>query len=219
MLSLAILLLASGGFIGTATVPFYVTYFVRRPELLGPLLGTATVGTILGILAGVRIVAVRLGKRSTLGTGLALSATCTLGLFLTPAGAVPVQFALFGLGAVGSGFGLSVIWSMISDTVEYGEWRTGMRIEGGTYSVASFVVKLSSAVAGAVTPMILSLTGYVPNADQTELARSGILWMVSLVPFLFAALGLVPVLLYRLDEAMFDRILADLADRQRESTA
>ena len=135
-------------------------------------------------------------------------------MFFTPSTAVGLQITWYTLGSLGVGFGFAVFWSMLSDTVEFGEWKTGIRAEGGTYSISSFVIKLASAVAGGLLALILVRTGYVPNVEQSEQAQFGILAMMTLIPLLFAFLAIVPLLFYKLDEKMFAQILEELAARK-----
>jgi glucuronide carrier protein len=89
-------------------------------------------------------------------------------MFFTPSTAVGLQIAWYTLGSIGVGFGFAVFWSMLSDTVEFGEWKTGIRAEGGTFSIASFVIKVASAVAGGLLALILARTGYVPQVEKVN---------------------------------------------------
>lgn len=54
-------------------------------------------------------------------------------------------------------------WALVSDTVEYGEWRTGIRIEGLGYSFFSFSRKCGQAIGGSVPAFLLAISGYIPN--------------------------------------------------------
>lgn len=213
LLAISVLFTASGGFIRLAAPPFYVTYYVNQPELLGPFLGLGTIGIFAGLFIG-QFLATKLGKRKTYIVGQIILGVASLGLYFIPSTAVPLILACYILGSVGFGMGFALIWSMISDTVEYAEWKTGIRTEGGIYSVASFVMKLASAVAGGVPALILARTAYVPNVEQTELALNGINWMMSLVPGLFALAAIIPLLSYKLDENLFAQIVSDLKARK-----
>lgn len=214
MLTISSLLAASAGFMRIASPVFYMTYYVSKPELLGALLGIGTIATLVGITLGGQFFAARFGKRNTNILGLATMALFSLAMFFTPSTAVGLQIIWYGLGALGIGFGMAVFWSMLSDTVEFGEWKTGIRAEGGTYSISSFVIKLASAIAGGLPALILARTGYVPNVEQSEQAQFGILAMMTLIPLLIAFLAIVPLLFYKLDEKMFAQILEELAARK-----
>ena len=43
-----------------------------------------------------------------------------------------------------------VIWALEADTVEYGEWKTGIRTEGIVYALFSFTRKAGQAIGGAL---------------------------------------------------------------------
>ena len=49
-----------------------------------------------------------------------------------------------GLGAINT-----LIFALQADTVDYGEWKTGVRAEGGSYAVLSFTRKVGQGVGGA----------------------------------------------------------------------
>ena len=200
---------------GTATV-YYMTYNAGQPGLLGPLLAAGTVASMLGILMSQGF-AGRLGKRDTFIFGLGLWAVCGVGMFLTPYSAVMMLFLWYVCGYVGMGLSFGLFWSLIADTVEYGEWQTGIRAEGGIYSIASFLLKLCSAVAGIVPAVVLDLTGYLPNVAQSDRALAGINWIMTLFPAVFGLLAIAPLLFYRLDEVQFTKIVYEL--RQRQSPA
>ena len=76
----------------------------------------------------------------------------------------------------------TIIWALIADIVEYGEWMTGERTEGVIYSSYSFIRKVSQALAGFLPGMILTAIGYVPNAVQSEGALTGIKMMEFVLP-------------------------------------
>ncbi len=48
----------------------------------------------------------------------------------------------------------------MSDVDDYGEWKTGKRITGISFSGNLFFLKVGLAVAGAMVGFLLSLYGY-----------------------------------------------------------
>lgn len=56
---------------------------------------------------------------------------------------------------------MTVMWALEADTVEYGEYLTGVRIEGLTYSLFSFTRKCGQAIGGSIPAFILGLSGYI----------------------------------------------------------
>ena len=57
-----------------------------------------------------------------------------------------------------------LVWALEADTVEYGEWKTGVRTEGITYALFSFTRKTGQAVGGALAAYALALGGYKSGA-------------------------------------------------------
>ena len=70
--------------------------------------------------------------------------------------------ALVGLFFVGVGMALlnTMTWALEADTVEYGEYQTGIRTEGATYAAFSFIRKLGQAIGAAVAGYALAWAGY-----------------------------------------------------------
>ncbi len=60
---------------------------------------------------------------------------------------------------------MTVMWALEADTVEYGEYLTGVRIEGLTYSLFSFTRKCGQAIGGSIPAFILGLSGYIANQE------------------------------------------------------
>ena len=70
---------------------------------------------------------------------------------------------------------VTVLWALQGDTVEYGEWRHGVRVEGLAYAVFSFARKCGQALGGSLPAFLLAMSDYVPNAPmQSEAALMAI---------------------------------------------
>ena len=67
------------------------------------------------------------------------------------------------------------MWAMVSDTIDYGEWKTGYRTEGLVNSACSFGYKIGNGIGSALLGVILEVGGYVGNAAaQTASALTSI---------------------------------------------
>lgn len=106
---------------------------------------------------------------------------------------------------------------MLSDCIEYGDWKYGIREEGLTYSYMSFGVKLATAVGGSATVLLLAATGYVPNAEQTEAVKTGINAIVNLFPAVCIIISMIPLFWYKLDKKMMDKIRVELDERNAKN--
>ena len=103
---------------------------------------------------------------------------------------------------------------MLPDTIEYAEWKKGIRADGAIYAVSSFFQKMAMAVGGAWAAMILSVTGYIANQPQNAEALEGILLMISLVPVGIMVIGIIAIWFYQLDDETHATIRGELDERR-----
>jgi glucuronide carrier protein len=99
---------------------------------------------------------------------------------------------------VGVGGVNTLMWAMEADTVEFGEWKTGVRTEGTTYALFSFTRKMGQALGGAAA-FTIGLGSYVAGKGvvQTDSAKTAIKVAAGLVPAGFIVLALLIMLFYR----------------------
>lgn len=135
--------------------------------------------------------------------------------FLSPSNASStlVLVLLFVAGAL-NGFCTALLYGMIGDTVEYGQWKTGLRADGLCSSGTSFMLKLGGAIAPTMLLAMLAANGYVEGAAvQTAGALSTMNVVMNLVPALLAAISFVLFLFYKLDTKLHAQIIEDLKAR------
>lgn len=107
-------------------------------------------------------------------------------------------------------------FGMIADSIEYGEYKTGIRAEGFVYSAASLGVRVGSALAAAVTGWVLGLYGYNGSLEvQSESAMKGIRIMFYYAPLVVFLALLVLLIFYKLDRE-YDGIMNVLDERHRQ---
>ncbi|MDI2030243.1 glucuronide transporter [Saccharopolyspora sp. TS4A08] len=157
----------------------------------------------------------RFGKKSGyIGAGMVMI-TGSAGVMFAPSSLPWVSLGFFVLVGMGLGLVNTLMWSLEADTVEYGEWQTGVRMEGATYAVFSFVRKLGQAVGGATAAYTIGLAGYVSGTSaQTEVAVWGIRAAAGVVPAGCVIIAIVIMLSYPLTESRFREITAEVADRR-----
>jgi glycoside/pentoside/hexuronide:cation symporter, GPH family len=191
---------------------YYCRYILHNVDLFGPLMTMFQIAVIAGMVS-VGPVVKRLGKRQTalLGTGLAIVGQGLM--FLAPA-----NFTIVAIGTVIKGLGFSplagTMFAMVADTIEYGEWKHGVRTEGLTFGAVALATKISVGLGGAAVGWILSLGGYVAGAaEQSASTLFAIKTMFLHLPFLmFVIMGLI-LWIYNLDKK-YPMIVAELASRR-----
>ncbi|SCP98832.1 MFS transporter [Anaerobium acetethylicum] len=153
-----------------------------------------------------------------LGTGK----TLRLGLFLmligpairmiggTNLATLIVGYILFIAGSVPIAFMLNIY---LFECMDYGEWKTGVRIEGMMGSITSFMAKVASAVASSGMGIFMTLTGYVGTAQVlSDSAETGIKVLFNIVPMLIVLIALLISFRYDVGDKM-PEIKAELEKR------
>ena len=116
---------------------------------------------------------------------------------------------------IGNACGGATMWAMVSDTIDYGEWKTGYRTEGLVNSACSFGYKIGNGVGSALLGVILELGGYVGDAAvQTASALVSIKVCFVWIPIAVYMIGIIIMKFWQLDKE-FPQILADLEKRRK----
>ena len=110
-----------------------------------------------------------------------------------------------------------LIWALVSDCLDYSEWKTGFRSDGSMYSMYTFSRKIGSTIASSGLAFSLGLVGYVSgeNVVQTAEAVKGIYYVCNAIPTICYALILIGIgLIFNLDKKKTDQMYAEMAERR-----
>ncbi len=103
----------------------------------------------------------------------------------------------------------------MSDVDDYGEWKTGKRITGISFSGNLFFLKVGTAVAGAMVGFLLSWYGYDAGAKaQSASALNGIVLLFSVIPGVGYLITAGVVRLLKVDRTLMRQIQSDLEKRR-----
>lgn len=124
--------------------------------------------------------------------------------------------------AVVKGIGQSAtagtIFAMVADTIEYGQWKTGVRTEGMLYSSTTFGAKIGMGVGGAIAMAVLGVVGYNGLlATQSDAVIQVLKALYIYIPILFSLC--MPLLLhffYKLDK-IYPQVMADLEKSENKA--
>lgn len=159
----------------------------------------------------------KLGKRNVFSIGLVLDIIGMLVLNFS-GGFMPLIVISSVIRGLGNACGGATMWAMVSDTIDYGEWKTGYRTEGLINSACSFGYKIGNGVGSALLGLILELGGYAGEAAvQTAGALVSIKVCFVWIPIVVYVCGLVIMSFYHLD-GEFGGILADLQKRSHSGS-
>ncbi|TCD53658.1 MFS transporter [Alloscardovia theropitheci] len=191
---------------------YYAKYNLGNENLTSLFNGVQIIG-IVGTLA-MPILANKLkNKTLTMIIGLGIGA---LGQLLMPLAGDNVALAVifWTIGVIGAAIACGMPFGMLADTVDYGEWKTGIHAAGFLTAVGSaFCIQVGSGL-GAFLPLeIMNANGYVANAQQSQQALDSISFCFIWLPVIVYAIVALIMCFYRKYEKMEPQIKKELAQR------
>jgi glucuronide carrier protein len=208
------------GYLSLTTVQVYYFRDVLHNLGLIPVLSIVQLVVTVALSAVMPMLVAKFGKRPIYITFTAVLAVGGLIVLLTPASLQWLGFLGFVLAMAGVAGVNIVVWALEADTVEYGEWKTGVRSEGIIYSLFSFTRKTGQAVGGALAGYAIAWGGYNGHAaQQTPQAVLGIQVAAGLIPAVLAlGAGLIMVF-YKLTDERYAKIVAEIRERHIQAGA
>lgn len=128
---------------------------------------------------------------------------------------IPMQIVAMGL--AGSAYSI-LIWAIIPDTVEYGQYAYSERAEGATFGATLFAQKVSQAIMGFLVGLMLSWSGYSSTAETQlpEVARKLGLFL-GIVPSTLVFLSIFVIFAMPINTASHAQIVNALSKRGQTS--
>ena len=205
--------LTFGNIRNTVTI-YYFDYVVPNGSgYFGPVMTTGAIAFILGVMATSPL-AKRFGKRKFYLVSMSLTALLTIGFYFVPPENIKLVWAANTIINFCAAPTAPLVWAMYADTADYSEWKWGRRATGLIFSAASFAQKFGWAIGGAGAGWLLAYFGYLPNVAQGPRTVHGIVLMMSVIPAIAAIAAVAALWFYEIDEAMVQRMSADLAARR-----
>ena len=117
---------------------------------------------------------------------------------------------------IGEGPLYGVVFSLLADSVEYGQWKTHIRQEGMVFSAASVGSKLGAGLSSAAVGGILAAARYISSETaiiQPASAIRAISNVYMYAPVLIWGVGILILCFYRLDKK-YPAIMKELQQRE-----
>lgn len=176
--------------ISLATIPILVICFPLVPKLVA-----------------------KFGKKATLMAAIVSSTIFSVIPVVMEIKNVYVYSALVVLGTIGQTVFTMLIWALVTDCLDYSEWKFNERSDGSMYSLYTFSRKIGSTIASTGVSFGLAAIGFVSgsNVVQTEEAVNGIYFLVNIIPVVTCILELVGVgLIFNLNKETTEQMYAEL---------
>ncbi len=162
----------------------------------------------------------RVDKRWLFIGSIMVTGILTAVLLAIPSHATAVIIAVEALRQFAFGLSGPIIWAMMGDVADYGEWRTGRRASGTVTSAVVFALWAGLALGGAIAGWLLSGYGFVSEANvQTTHAQTGILLTASVYAGLAFFASAACFIFYPVSREMNQKIAGELAERRKGFSA
>ena len=120
----------------------------------------------------------------------------------------PIQSALLYtilnlLATIGQTAFTILIWALVTDCLDYSEWKMNFRADGSMYSLYTFSRKIGSTIASTGAASALAAIGYVSGvgAVQSAATINNIYYLVNAVPVITCILELIGIgLIFNLNQ-------------------
>jgi glucuronide carrier protein len=212
-------LLFLGGMFCLSTVAvFYARDVLGNADYYIAMTAVQTVAMV-GAAAALPVAVGAAGKKRTYLAAGTVAVAAAIGFALAPGSTPVVAIACYGVLGIGLGAINALIFALQADTVEYGEWRSGVRAEGASYAVLSFMRKAGQGIGGAAAAFTIGLGGYTAGAAvQSDGALTSIRVAAGIVPAVAVAAATAVMLAYPLTEEVFRRLVREMASRRVDAT-
>lgn len=190
---------------------YFAIYVLGDANLIGVLAMVSFLPMILVIPFLPKLIK-KFGKKNIYIYGSMIGIVAGVALYIVGYESIPVVLILNTIRSVGGFLPAMMMGMFSSDFVEYGNYVTGKRAEGISFSIQTFATKFSQAIGAILGGFMLEkVYGYVPNVAQTPRAIEGIFTMYTLVPAIGTAIAIVIIgLFYKLTEDDVQRMINEM---------
>jgi GPH family glycoside/pentoside/hexuronide:cation symporter len=204
---------------GMAGVIFFyqsLGYFFKYHLQNGDALGTGMLFLFLALMATLplwlRLSRTR-GKRFTLLSGCLWLFFSSLAFYINPLAGSQLSWAYFHMASIGIGIGCAAFsfWAMLPDTVEYGEWKSGVRAEGVLFGLGLFSLKLGLGLGSFILGKLLGHIGYQANILQSHDTLHALHLQTTLSVGIMALCIFLIMVAYPLTTEKHQKIVAELS--------
>ncbi|WP_411991427.1 glycoside-pentoside-hexuronide (GPH):cation symporter [Agarivorans sp. DSG3-1] len=194
------IVLLTGIVLKAASTMYYVNSVMGRPDLATMMMVAGMLANIVGALASAPVLG-RFDKIKTYKVLIGISGILSASMFFIEPTNIMLIFVVMIVLSVVQMSTTPLLWSMMSDVVDYEKSRSGRSLSGMVFSTNLFAIKAGIAVGGAMVGWILAGAGYVGGAElQSNQAITWINLLYTFIPGVFFISLVFVMHFYRLDE-------------------
>jgi len=191
---------------------YYTKYALDLHEYQGLILGVSSASAFLAIPVWAYS-ALKIGKRNSWLIAMILLVFSFLFFYLYPIKNLLELLIVLAVLGIGNGATGVLFWSMLPDTIEYGEWKTGVRTESSLYGFMTFAQKGGIAISALILGVLLTNIGFVPNTIQTEKTLDNLKTLMTFIPLSGVVLSFILVYFYPIDSKFHKKLIREINER------
>jgi GPH family glycoside/pentoside/hexuronide:cation symporter len=195
------------------SIAYYFKYYIGKEESVQLFNVIGTIALIVAIPFS-KPLAKRFGKRRVFLASSLISGFFFALLYLPGVNDVYMIYGINILAKMAYAPAVPLLWTMLADTADYSEWKSGRRATGLTFSAATFAQKAGWGIGGALAGWLLALFHFEPNVLQTDTAITGIKLMISVFPGILYMSCAILLYFYALDHKTVLQMQEDLEARR-----
>ena len=192
---------------------YYTKYALDLHEHQGTILFTSGIVAFLSIPIW-WLISNRVGKKITWLISSSITLVALMSFYVYEINTLIELLFLVAFIGFGSGAGGILFWSMLPDTIEYGEVKTGIRSESSLYGFMTFAQKGSIAFAIIILGIVLDYIGFKANEVQSEYTIESMKAIMTIIPTIGVATSLIIIYFYPIDAKMHKELLNQLKGSQ-----
>lgn len=204
--------------IQNAAVAYYFKYYVGNENNVQLFNVIGTIALIVALPLS-KPLAKRFGNRNVFIGSSLISGVFFALIYLPGANNLVAVYIFNVLAKMAYAPAVPLLWTMIADSADYGEWKTGRRATGLYFSAAVFAQKAGWGIGAAMAGWILAISQFVPNAVQTDTAITGIKLLVSVIPGILYMSCAIFMIFYKIDSETTELMRKDLAAIREQEQA
>jgi Na+/melibiose symporter-like transporter len=156
---------------------------------------TGSLVSVLGVLLA-KPLADLFGKKMVFMVGLTGAAFFQSLFYFLDATSVSTMFLLTIATSLSYGPTIPLLWAMIADTADYGEWKHDRRATGFVFAGIVFALKGGLGIGGAITGWLLAMYGYTPETATNPEVLLGMRKMIGFYSGGFFFVGVICMFFY-----------------------
>jgi sugar (glycoside-pentoside-hexuronide) transporter len=194
---------------------YYFEHYQQAPRLtpwinnFGLFNGIGLVAVMVGVVFS-NPISKRIGKRKTFQICLLISAFLMASFAWLPRDSTYGLFSLLILMQLAFAPTIPLLWAMMADVADYGEWKTGRRSTALAFASIVFGLKLGFGVGGWLNGSLLDWANYTAGSEESESALRMIVLLISILPASALLLGFVALWFYGIDKQLEHEIESTL---------